>query len=541
MASLANGHDWRNEKSLSLDCLVVGGGFGGLYTLYKLREKGLNAKVFEAGSALGGVWYWNRYPGARVDSEVPYYQYSLHKVWKDWSWTERFPADGELRAYFKHAADKMEVNDHIKFQESIVDCTWDASGKSWKVKTKQGTTIRCRYLVAAAGSSYKIHYPDIPGLDSYKGILLHAANFPEGGVDFTGKKVAVIGQGATGIQITQELSKVTKELVVFIRTPNTAFPMRQRKMTEDEQNQYKTLYELIFKTARKSAAGLPYGADGKALKDVSKEERETRWDELWARGGFNFTIGGYSDILFDKKANNIMYQYWRKHVLARIKNPEKQTIMAPEVPHHPIATKRPSLEQDYYESIDRDNVTLVSVKDNPIIEITEDGVTTKDGKNYNVDAIIFATGYDAVTGSYTGMGLKDVNGVDLKKKWENGVRTHLGLTVPGLPNMFMVYSPQAPTALANGTTIIECQADWVADAIEKMREEGIKTIEAQSDAAEKWSEAIQEMNRKTLFWYMGDNIPGKKREQLNYLAGVGQYEKECREALANWDGFSLTK
>lgn len=218
--------------------------------------------------------------------------------------------------------------------------------------------------------------------------------------------------------------------------------MRQRKMTESEQNQYKTLYDMMFKEARASASGLPYGSDGKALKEVSKEERELRWDELWKRGGFNFTIGGYSDFLFDKEANNIMYQYWRKHVLARIKNPEKQKIMAPEVPHHPIGTKRPSLEQDYYECIDRDNVTLVSVKDNPIAKITEDGVETKGGKHYKVDYIILATGYDAVTGSYTGMGLKDVHGVDLKEKWADGVRTHLGLMIPGLPNMFMVYSPQ---------------------------------------------------------------------------------------------------
>ncbi|OAG44846.1 hypothetical protein AYO21_00808 [Fonsecaea monophora] len=552
---------------LDLDALVIGCGFGGLYTLYKLREKGLNAVAIDAADGLGGVWHWNRYPGARVDSEVPYYQYSLHQVWKDWSWSERFPAHDELRRYFNHAASALELNEHIRLQQNVVDCTWDNKDLRWTVTTESGLHIRCKYLVAAAGSSYRKYLPKYPGIEDYKGTLLHSAGFPEeDAFDFRGKSVAIIGQGATGVQLTQSVSKLADTLHVFCRTPNMAFPMKQRKMSVQEQNQYKGAYDLLFKATRASRSGLPHTAESRSMLKVTDEEREARWNELWERGGFNFSMGGFRDYVFNEQANDLIYNFWRRKVQARIKDARKAEIMAPKVKPHPFGTKRPSLEQDYYECIDRENVNLISVKDNPIERITADGIQTADGKVHKAAYIIMATGYDAITGSYTNMGLKDRDGVDLKERWKNGVKTHLGLMVPGVPNMFMVYSPQgklhdlpeerrnratvltrspqAPTALANGSTIVECQGDWVADAIEKMRREHVRTIEVTPDAAQKWGDAIQEMNEKTLFpladsWYMGANIPGKKREQLNYLGGVAQYEAECRKALENWDGFVL--
>lgn len=457
MTGAVNGSDWRTEQKLELDALVIGGGFGGVYTLYKLRELGLNAKIFEAGKELGGVWYWNRYPGARVDSEVPYYQYSLRKVWKDWSWSERFPGHAELRRYFKHAATALDLDDHIQFGEVIVECNFDETAKKWTAKCQSGREVICKYLIVAAGSSYKKHYPDFPGLDTYKGTILHAADFPEEGHDFSGKNAAIVGQGATGVQLTQEISKQAKDLTVFVRTPNIAFPMKQRTMTPEEQNQYKSIYETIFKAARECRSGLPYFTDGKAATEVSDEEREERWEELWSRGAFNFSIGGYRDFLFDQKANDLMYDFWKKKVRARVTDPEKQEIVAPNKPPHPIGTKRPSLEQDYYDCINQDNVHLVSLKSNGIQSFKPEGIETTDGTLHKFDVIVLATGYDAITGSFTGMGLKDKEGVDLREKWKQGVRTHLGMNCPGLPNMFMIYSPQGQSNsmsyLSRGCTV----------------------------------------------------------------------------------------
>ncbi|THZ81453.1 FAD/NAD(P)-binding domain-containing protein [Aureobasidium pullulans] len=538
--------DWRTDQFIELDALVVGGGFGGLYTLYKLRQLGLDAKIFEAGKALGGVWHWNRYPGARVDSEVPYYQFTVREVWKDWNWSERFPGHEELRRYFEHAAKTLDLNDYIQFETIVVECNFDETSKRWSVKTASGREVTCRYLIVAAGSSYKKHYPEFPGIEDYKGVLLHSADFPEEGHYFKGESTAVIGQGSTGVQIVQEVAKQASDLTVFLRTPNIALPMRQRPMSAAEQNQYKAIYETIFAATRKCFFGVPYWSDGKALDEVSEEERMTRWEELWARGAFAFNTANYRDCMFNQKTNDLMYEFWRNKVCARIKDQAKKDLVAPEKPPHPLGTKRPSLEQDYYECIDQDNVHLVDLKNNGIKRFVAEGVETEDGIVHKFDTVVLATGYDAITGSFTGMGLKDRQGVDLRERWKEGVKTHLGMTAPGLPDMFMVYSPQAPTALSNGTTTIEVQGDLVADMIKKMHEEGIETIEARPEAADKWAADIQEMNEQTLFpltnsWYMGANIPGKKREQLNYLAGIETYERVCKEAIESWSGFEVTK
>lgn len=438
-------NNWSSPDNIDVEALVVGGGLSGVYTLYRLRKEGIDAKIFEAGKELGGVWNYNRYPGARVDSEVPYYQYSIPEVYKSWSWSERFPGQEELLRYLHHAATTLNLYEHIAFQQNVTGCDFDASAKKWIVKTDTGKTVKCKYLIVAAGSSYKRHYPTFNGLDEYKGTILHAATFPEAGHDFNGKKVAVVGQGATGIQIVQETSKKAEKLTIFVRTPNMAIPMRQRKMTPEEQNQFIPVYEHFFRIGRTTGTGFPYKDsyhDGKSSTKISKEEREARWEELWARGGFNFNVGGYSDFIVDKEANKLMYEFWRDKVRARISDPVKAEIFAPTEAPHPFGTKRPSLEQDYYECIDRSNVEAVSLNETSIEAFDKEGIVTSDGKHRKFDIIILATGYDSITGSFTGMGLRDVNGLDMKERWKEGVRTHLGMTTPGFPNMFMVYSPQ---------------------------------------------------------------------------------------------------
>ncbi|THY19391.1 FAD/NAD(P)-binding domain-containing protein, partial [Aureobasidium pullulans] len=405
--SLLSSGAGRTDQSIELDVLVVGGGFGGLYTLYKLRQLGLNAKIFEAGKALGGVWHWNRYT--------------------------------------EHAS------------------------------------IR-KFLITSS---------------LFDNVMHSLIRF----------------QGSTGVQIVQEVAKQASDLTVFLRTPNIALPTRQRPMSVAEQNQYKAIYEKIFAATRKCFFGVPYWSDGKALDEI---ERMTRWKELWARGAFAFNTANYRDCMFNQKTNDLMYEFWRN-----------KDLVAPERPPHPLDTKRPSLEQDYYECIDQDNVHLVDLKNNGIKRFVAEGVETEDGIVHKFGTVVLATGYDAITGSLTGMGLKDRQGVDLREKWKEGVKKYLGMTAPGLPNMFMVYSPKA---LSNGTTTIEVQADLVADMIKKMHEEDIETIEARPEAAEKWAADIQE-----------PEIPGKEREQLNYLAGIETYERVRKEAVESWSGFKVTK
>jgi len=532
-----------NIHNIDVDVLIIGGGFGGMYGLYKFRKLGLSVKLFEAGSDFGGTWYWNRYPGARVDSESPYYSLSVPEVWKTWTWSERFPDHNELRRYFKHVDNVLDLSKDAFFNTIVVDATWD--GDQWIVKTKDGGTAKCKYLVAATGSSYKMHYPDFKNLKDFKGLLVHSAIYPEGGLDVKGKRVGVVGNGATGVQIVQELAKEDCDLTVFIRTPNIALPMQQRKLTVEEQESSKSFYASYFNAAKHCRAGFPYNPAPKSFWEASEEERNALFDELWNRGGFSFLLSNYHDFARDKKANTIIYNYWAKKVRERVKDPYKADVVAPLKQLHWFGTKRPSLEQNYYEMLDRPNVKVVDIKATPIVEFQEKGIATTD-KRYEFDIIILATGFDSLTGSLIDMNLKDVNGVQLQEKWKNGVYTWLGLTIDGLPNFFMVYSPQAPTALSNGPPIIEIQMDWIVDAITKMRAEKIKAINPRFEAARKWREDIQELNSKTLYpetdsWYMGANIPGKPREQLLYLAGVDVYNRVSNAALENWDGFDIIK
>lgn len=538
-----NGTTTGNIHNITTDILIVGGGFGGMYGLHEFRKLGLSVKLFEAGSDFGGTWYWNRYPGARVDSETPYYSLSIPEVYKDWTFSERFPGHEELRRYFKHVDKTLDLSKDSFFNTIVTEAQY--VDDEWHVRTDDGGLAKAKYLVLATGSSYKKHYPNFKGLDKFKGRLIHSALYPEEGVNVTGKKVGVIGSGATGVQIVQELAREDCQLTAFIRTPNIALPMHQRKLSQEEQCSAKNFYQAVLKSARDCRSGFPYDPATKTFYETTPEEREAYWEDLWGRGGFAFLISNYREFLTDKDANREFYRFWAKKTRARIKDPFKKDVLAPLHQRHWFGTKRPSLEQDYYEMIDRDNVTVVDLNATPIEGFAETGVVTS-AKLHDFDVVILATGYDSVTGSLTDMGLRDTDGVALATKWAHGTSTYLGLTVPKMPNMFMVYSPQAPTSLSNGPPIIEIQIEWIAAAIRKMREQGIKAIDAQPPAAEKWRQDIQDMANLTLYpetrsWYMGSNIDGKPREMLLYLAGVDTYNRVAAEALSEWTGFDLVK
>ncbi|KAK5405210.1 hypothetical protein LTR06_008905 [Exophiala xenobiotica] len=487
-----------------VEALIIGGGFGGTYALHNFRKNGIQAKLVEAGADFGGVWHWNRYPGARVDSEFPFYQLSIPEVYKTFDFSERFPSDAELH----------------------------------------GRTITCKYLVLCTGSSYKKNYPAFPGLKDYAGTLVHSAAYPEAGIDVKGKKVAVIGNGSTGVQIIQELAKQDCSLTAYIRTPIMALPMHQRTITNREQESLKSFYHILLKAGRACKTGFPYGGPAKSFSETNDQEREAMFEELWARGGFSFFLSNFLEFIVDKDVNKCIYNFWAKKTRARVRDPQKRDIVAPSEQEHLFGVKRPSLEQDYYESIDRPNVELVNLKKTPIHKITEHGIMTDKLRAF--DIIVLATGYDAMTGSLMDLQIKDKEGKPLREKWKDGVQTYLGMMIDGMPNMFMVYSPQAPTALSNGPPVIEVQVDWAVRAMQKMKSEKIKTIEPRTDFAVKWRKDIQDMNAKTLYplensWYMGANIPGKVREQLMYIGGVDAYDAAISSALDSFEGFDLEK
>ena len=537
----------RTEDHVVADAIVIGGGFGGCKSLYQLRNLGLSVKLIEAGGAFGGVWYWNRYPGARVDTEMPSYQFNIPAVYKGWNWSERFPGDDELRHYFQHVDSVLGLSRDTFFNTIVTEIRYDKPTGLWNISTNTGLTASCKYVIAATGSSYKKHYPQFNGLETYKGQLVHSADYP-GKLNVKGKRVGIIGNGASGLQIVQNLAKEDCELNVFIRTPCFAIPMKQRSISAEEAEMMKGYYDIIFDRCYNSATGFPHNTSVQSAHQATPEERKELFDELWARGGYSFLVSNYYDFLLDEKANNIFYDYWVQQVRARMTDPAKKDLVAPLKQHMLVGTKRPSLEQDYYEMIDRPNVTLHNLKQSPIIEIDATGVKTGNSEgtqHHDLDVLIFATGYDAVTGSILDLSIIDKNETPLAEKWRNGVLTHLGLMVPDAPNLFMVYGPQAPTSLANGPPFIEMEVDWICKAISKMQQEGLASIQATQEAAEAWREQVIVASQHTLYpktdsWYMGANIPGKRREPLIYLGGMQNWWKACTDALENWEGFETS-
>lgn len=436
-----------NGVTPDYDVVLIGGGFGGSYALWKFRNLGFKVHLFEAGAALGGVWHHNSYPGARVDSEMPYYQFTIPEVYRDWRWTKRFPGHEEIKAYFAHADKVLELSKDVSYQTIVNGADFDEQSGQWTIQTNTGKSVTCKWFVPASGSSYKAYKPQFPNLEGFKGRIIHSSAWPKEDVDFKGKKVAVIGAGATGVQLVQEISKVADNLTVYIRNPNIALPMGQRDISELEARAQQGIYKGLFKLARETNAGLTMDAQTTSGSQVSEQERNEFWETLWARGGFAFQAGNYADVLVDRNTSTALYEFWKNKVRQRIRDPEKKEIVAPTVQPYPFATKRSSLEQNYYECLDQDNVDVVGLKKTPIKEFTEEGILTEDGKEREHDIVVMATGYDNMTGSLTAMGLRGKDGVDMKKRWQDGVWSYLGILAGGCPNMFMIYGPQGmPTS-----------------------------------------------------------------------------------------------
>lgn len=446
--------------------------------------------------------------------------------------------------YMAHVDKTLNLQKDVSFNTRVCECTWDKEAAQWNVVTEDGGKAKARWLILATGLLHRTHLPEWPGRGRYQGVIYHSGAWPEE-TSVKGKSVAIIGAGATSVQIVQELGKEASHLTMLMRRPSYCLPMGQRTWTEEEQIAWRAYYPALFAAGRNSAVGFPTLRHNVRAQDVSPEEREKYFESTWGAGGFQFLLRNYNNIALDKEANKIVYDFWKKKVQERLTDPAKQALMAPDEMPYYFSTKRTPLEHDYYDVLNQDNVDIVDLNKNPIDSFTESGLRLgSEDQDRKYDYIVCATGFDSFTGSLTNMGLKSKDGVDIKDVWSNGVRTYLGMMISGFPNAFMIYSPQAPTALSNGPTIIECQCDFVCDAIKNLSNEGARTIEPTQEAEDEWKFGMNAMVEHTLYpftdsWWNTSNIPGKKAENQSYILGIDNYEKYCRGTMIGWKGFDI--
>lgn len=519
------------------DVIVVGAGFSGIYQLHKLRKLGFSVLLLDAGADLGGVWHWNCYPGARVDTHVPIYEFSDETLWRNWNWTELYPGWSELREYFAYVDEKWDIRKDTKFNARVNKAIFDDKESMWDLQTENGDQLRSRFVILCTGFAAKPFIPNYEGLETFTGPQTHTALWPQEGLDLAGKRVAVIGTGASAIQVSQEAAKTASHLTVFQRTANFALPMGPRATDIDTQTKSKADYPSRFAIRRHTFGGFDFDFLPKKAMDLSPEQRNKIYDELWKKGGFYPWLGTFEDVLNDKAANKTAYEYWRDRTRARIDDPKTASILAPDEAPYPFGTKRPCLENGFFEIFNQDNVDLVNLRETPIERVTPKGIETKESE-YVFDILVMATGFDAVTGGILNIDIRGVKGITLQERWRDGLRTTHGLATAGFPNLLMVYGPQAPTAFLNGPTAAELQGDVVIQCLEYMREKGYKRIESTLQSDQEWADHTNQIASMTLFpeadsWYMGANIPGKKRECLNYPGGLPLYLKKCGESAAS--------
>jgi cation diffusion facilitator CzcD-associated flavoprotein CzcO len=529
-----------------LDVLVVGAGFAGLYQLDRLRELGFSVKIYEAGSDLGGTWYWNCYPGARVDTAGPIYQYSRKDLWRDWNFTELYPGWDEVRQYFRSVDQKLDLSRDIRFDTRVTGAEFDEGDRRWTVRADDGSTVRARYLVMCTGFGAKPYLPQLKGLADFGGACHHTALWPQDGLALTGKRVGVIGTGASGVQVIQEAARDAAHVTVFQRTPNLALPMRQRKLDDETQRWMKEGYPAKFTMRAQTFAGFDMDFVPKAATELTPEERNAGFEDMWQKGGFHFWLATFHDVLFDEEANDMAYAFWRDKTRVRISDPALADKLAPMNPPHPFGVKRPSLEQNYYEVYNQDNVTLVDLRETPIQRIVENGVQTADGVVHELDVLVLATGFDAVTGGLTALDIRGTDGQRLKDKWAGGVGAHLGVATAKFPNLLFLYGPQSPSGFCNGPSCAELQGEEIVNLLVHLRQQGATRIETRPEADQAWREHVADVVNTTLFvkadsWYLGANIPGKPREMLNYPAGLPTYLQKWKESKeAGYAGFVTT-
>jgi cyclohexanone monooxygenase len=532
------------EPAEELDAVVVGAGFAGLYALYRLRGLGLSVRVYEAGAGVGGTWYWNRYPGARCDVESLEYSYSFsEELEQDWDWSDRYATQPEILRYIDHVADRFDLRRDIQLETRVVSAAYDEASGRWVVETDRGDRVAATFVVMAAGCLSAWQIPTFAGLDSFEGEWYHTGNWPHEPVEFAGKRVGVIGTGSTGIQAVPIIAQEASELFVFQRTPNFSVPARNRPLDPGLVQQTKADYREHRRTARESPFALDIVAPDRSALDDAPEQRRQRYEAAWERGGPFGLLFAYTDVVTNEDANRTIAEFVRAKIRETVEDPEVAELLAPK--DYPFGTKRLCVDTDYYETFNRDNVTLVDVRSQPIEEITPKGLRAG-GKEYELDVIVFATGFDAVTGALLNIDIRGRDGLTLREKWADGPRTYLGIQIAGFPNLFTVTGPGSPSVLSNMIVSIEQHVDWIADCLLYLREHDLETIEATVAAEDGWVETVNELADETLFpkansWYVGANIPGKPRVFLPYVGGFGRYRETCDDIAARgYEGFALS-
>jgi cyclohexanone monooxygenase len=527
-----------------LDAVVIGAGFAGLYMVYRLREQGFSVQGFERGDGVGGTWYWNRYPGARCDSEIMFYSFSfLPDLEQEWPLAERYPGQPDILRYLEEVADRLDLRKDFRFGAEVTALEFDEAAGLWALRTAQGHQVTARYVVTAVGCLSTANQPRFPGADSFQGLTLHTGNWPREPVDLAGKRVAVIGTGASGIQAIPVIAEQAAHLTVFQRTAQFTIPAENGPLDEQFVALWKQNYPEWWRRARHSAAGFAYNPSITSALEVSAAERRATFEAAWGAGGFTFLSGTFRDLVLNVEANETAADFVRSKIDEIVRDPEVAEMLKPR--DFPIGTKRLPLDTNYYETFNRPDVTLVDLKRTPVEEITPTGIRTS-ASHHDLDVIVYATGFDALTGPLEALGIRGRGGRSLRDAWREGPRTYLGVAVAGFPNLFTITGPGSPSVLSNMPVSIEQHVEWIGDCLAWARGRGAEVIEATEQAAADWTDHVQQVAGHTLHpkaasWYMGANIPGKPRIFLPYIGGVGNYRDRCAAVAASgYEGFIVS-
>ena len=534
----------RSETPLKLDAAVIGAGVAGLYQLHLLRNQGLDVKAFDAASDVGGTWYWNRYPGSRFDSEGYIYQYLFSEdLYKDWSWSEKFPGQPEIERWMHYVADRLDLRKDIVFNTAIASAHYNELTGRWTLTSDKGEVIDAQFVITCCGMLSAPLTSVFPGQEIFKGQLLFTAKWPKEPVDFAGKRVGVVGIGATGIQVIQTIADEVGRLTVFVRTPQYVLPMKNPKYTPEQQEAYKARFELLAKRLPHTFTGFEYDFEN-VWAECSPERRREILEDIWEDGSLKLWLASFGEMFFVPEVSDAISEFVREKMRVRLKDPRLCDILIPK--DYGFGTHRVPLEVGFLEAFLRPNVEVVSVKENPIERVTPSGLKLKDGSEYAFDVLIFATGFDAGTGALTRIDIRGRDGRSLKEEWGRDIRTTMGLQIHGYPNLFTTATPLAPSAaLCNMTTCLQQQAEWISDCIRYMRDHNLKVCEPTKEAEDGWIEHHEQTAAATLVvktnsWYMGSNVEGKQRRLLSYIGGVGAYRQKCDAVVVSgYEGFAM--
>ena len=528
------------QPDLECDVVVVGAGFGGLYALHKLREIGFSVHGLEAAPDVGGTWYWNRYPGARCDVPSLFYSYSWSpELRREWRWSNNYAGQDEILRYAQFVADRLDLRKLIEFDTKVASATFDEETERWIVRTDRGTCLRARFCVMATGGLSVPNTPDIPGVSDFEGEILHTARWPQEPVNFEGRRIGIIGTGSSGVQAIPMIAQTAKQLVVFQRTPNFSVPARNRPLVEDDYTQFEAGFDDYIGSLERSDFGrVPPTAFGAEI--PPRDVQWARYEQLWRDGGSGGFLKAFPNILTSHEVNDVACDFVRQKIRETVKDPRTADALCPS--GYPFGVKRLCVDTDYFKTYNRDNVELVNLREEPIQRITAHAVETA-SRHFELDALVFATGFDAVTGALLKVDISGRKGVTLKEAWSEGPKSYLGLTVVGFPNLFSITGPGSPSVIGNVITNCEYHVDWIAECLTHMRQRGLSTIEPDREAQSAWVEHVAEVANRTLFpkansWYLGVNIPGKPRVFMPYI-GEG-YRTTCKEIVADgYRGFTF--